>query len=77
MGGRWSRQKYVVTEESRIEKRHLKIPSTSSLSDLTYSELIDHLKKEACSFGDENLTYKSSKMRIIGMRIPGVEKVDF
>ncbi|XP_022037263.1 uncharacterized protein LOC110940009 [Helianthus annuus] len=77
MGGTWSKQKYVATQGSGIEKHRLKIPLTSALLDLTYSELIDHVKREAGPFGDEKLTYKSSKKPVLGMRIPGVRKVDF
>ncbi|KAJ0624248.1 hypothetical protein HanPSC8_Chr01g0035641 [Helianthus annuus] len=76
MGGTWSKQKYVATQGSGIKKRLLRIPLTSSLSDLTYSELIDHVKREAGSFGNEKLTYKSSKP-VLGMCIQGVRKVDF
>ncbi|MFS7908163.1 hypothetical protein Hanom_Chr01g00079971 [Helianthus anomalus] len=60
MGGTWSKQKYVATEGSRIEKRLLKIPLTSSLSDLTHTELIDHVKREAGSFGNEKSLFFST-----------------
>ncbi|KAJ0628057.1 hypothetical protein HanRHA438_Chr01g0038001 [Helianthus annuus] len=77
MGGTWNKQKYVATEGSRIKKRLLPIPLASSLSDVTYSELIDHVKREAGTFGNEKLTYKSSKIPVLGMGIPDVIKVDF
>ncbi|KAJ0624244.1 hypothetical protein HanIR_Chr01g0041041 [Helianthus annuus] len=77
MGGTQSKQKYVATEGSRIKKRLLTIPLASSLSDVTYSELIDHVKREAGTFGNEKLTYKSSKIPVLGMSIPDVKKVDF
>ncbi|KAI7733906.1 hypothetical protein M8C21_031933 [Ambrosia artemisiifolia] len=62
-GGEWKINQEWEYQGPEIEQRMITIPLTSTLEDLKYSELDEHVKRQAGEHAGERITYKSDELK--------------